>query len=332
MVQYSSIRHLIAVTSCKGGVGKSTVSLEVAFRLARRGHRVGLFDADVHGPSLATQLPDAQGGGGWSQLSHGGWAVKPREFDGVKLMSFGWFSRLWSSDGNEVRVSGPPGETMTKLLHTTEWGELDYLIVDSPPGTGDVPRALAKKVPLSGAIVVTTPSKLAVVDVVRGVRMLQRFRVPVLAVVENMSSFRCGCGEEHYPFGRGHLKEVLASIGQPLSATTLSAGDSDSDGGGGTGSSSSSSCPTFRLPIVAGGDGVGGGFGATTSESLGSLPDPLLAERLEALIGALEAHELSNRAQTAAAAAPISLPHKLEYHELPHWPTELGAAEYVASH
>ena len=175
----SSIGRLIAVTSCKGGVGKSTVSLELARRLAARGHRVGLFDADVHGPSLPAQLPQSVSEQR-VQTDASGYAVLPLQHGGLRLMSFGWFSRLWNvHEDDEIRI----GRSMLciQLLHTTEWGELDYLVIDSPPGTGEVPAALATRVPLTGALVVTTPSKLATADVVRGLRMLRRHAVPVLA-------------------------------------------------------------------------------------------------------------------------------------------------------
>lgn len=247
MAAYSSIGRLITVTSCKGGVGKSTVSLELARRLAARGHSVGLFDADLHGPSLPAQLPQLDQK---VELGADGYAVVPFECDGLRLMSFGWFSQLWCPPSQQIRVSA---KLATSLLHTTAWGDLDYLVVDSPPGTGEIPVALATRVPLHGAVVVTTPSALATADVVRGVRMLERFKVPVLAVVENMASFECaGCGELHHPFGRGHLDEVLASI-RPRAGHAAA--------------------PAFSLPIVA--DGVTG-----AGRLAGSLD--ALAESLEA--------------------------------------------------
>jgi len=170
----SAVGKIIAITSCKGGVGKSTVSLELAFRLAARGHAVGLFDADVHGPSLPSQLPPSVGRER-VRLGPGGWSVEPLSHAGVKLMSFGWLKRLWGGahDG-EVRTGSVPEEIANQLLQSTHWGALDYLVIDSPPGTGGVQKALYTKVPLAGAVVVTTPSPLATVDVVRGVHMLQR--------------------------------------------------------------------------------------------------------------------------------------------------------------
>jgi Mrp family chromosome partitioning ATPase len=180
MLPYASIaRGIIAVTSCKGGVGKSTLSLELAHRLANRGHRVGLFDADLHGPSLPAQAPQAleRTQRGRVEVSVDGRSVVPLSDEGIKLMSFGWLSRLWvnfragDQSAKEIRIVP---RLATQLLHTTQWGDLDYLIVDSPPGTGAIPVAIAKTVPLAGAVVVTTPSQLAVVDVIRGVKMLQR--------------------------------------------------------------------------------------------------------------------------------------------------------------
>ena len=288
---YGSIRRLIAVTSCKGGVGKSTVSANLAFRLAARGHRVGLFDADVQGPSLPTQLPGVQDTK--VRLGNRGWSVEPLIYEGVKLMSFGWFAASWGVENGEVRGSAAP--LATQLLHTTEWGELDYLIIDSPPGTGDVPKAIATRIPLHGAVVVTTPSSLAVVDVVRGVHMLTRLNVTIMAVVENMSSFRCpGCESEHYPFGRGHLDEVLGAIG-------------DEGGGGGA------SVASFRLPIVPAADDVDQ---AVISEASNMVP------HFEEIAAAIEG-------AAAVNDQAVSLPdkQKLAYHDMPHWPTILATNE-----
>ena len=330
----SSIGRLIAVTSCKGGVGKSTVSLELARRLAARGQRVGLFDADVHGPSLPTQLPLATEQR--VQTARSGYSVLPLEHDGLKLMSFGWFSQLWNlHKDDEIRIGRPM--LCVQLLQTTAWGELDYLVVDSPPGTGQVLTALTTRVPLTGALVVTTPSKLAAADVVRGVRMLRRHDVPVLALVENMASFSCGgCGAVHHPFGRGHLEALRRELPDGL--------------------------PCFSLPIVPDGDGDGHGDGTAVEDGNrvyadGAPPTPLSVAMAEVAacveratahtepvrLHAWRHHEPSRFAPrtmtTTSALAPnphlrsrphfeqVQLPHELRHHELPHWPTEMSIAE-----
>ena len=278
----SSIGRLIAVTSCKGGVGKSTVSLELARRLQARGHRVGVFDADVHGPSLPTQLPLANEQR--VQTDRSGYSVLPLEHDGLKLMSFGWFSQLWNvHKDDEIRIGRPM--LCVQLLQTTAWGELDYLVVDSPPGTGEVLTALATRVPLTGALVVTTPSKLAAADVVRGVRMLRRHDVPVVALVENMASFSCGgCGAVHHPFGRGHLEALRQELPDGL--------------------------PCFSLPIVPDGDGDGHGDGtaaadANSVDAGGESPTPL-SVAMEEVAACVE--------RATAHTAPVRL-HALRHHE-----------------
>lgn len=248
---------------------------------------MGLYDADVQGPSLPTQLPGVKDTK--IKLGNRGWSVEPLEYEGVKLMSFGWFSASWGVDDGEVRGNAAP--LATQLLHTTEWGELDYLIIDSPPGTGDVPRAIATRIPLHGALVVTTPSRLAVVDVVRGVRMLTRLKVPILAVIENMSSFKCdGCEREHYPFGTGLLDEVIGTI--------------DDDGGG--------SVASFRLPIVPADEGTDQGVISESSN---------MVSHFEALAAAVE--------DATDGAEAVNLPDKkkLDYHDMPHWPTIIATNE-----
>ena len=336
MHKYSTIGRIIAVTSCKGGVGKSTISVELARRLAVRGHRVGIFDADVYGPSLPTQLPASLSAQN-VQLAQDGHSVVPlvHEADGyaIKVMSFGWFARLWSPGvhtGGEVqdwRGSNPtPGVGMefgpdvrmlwiscratsrafarplpqlaTKLLHTTAWGELDYLVVDSPPGTGGVAQALVAKVPLWGAVVCTTPSKLAKSDVVRGLAMLQRLHVPVLAVVENMASFQCGsCSEVHFPFGRTHLRDVLESVGPAGRAV-----------------GSSDTVPTFSLPIVPDADDARPDVHAAAATALVAQFDAM-------------AESLERSSTTVATQTGVSLPHGLCSSERPHWPTEMANAQ-----
>ena len=288
-VSYGTIRRLIAVTSCKGGVGKSTVSVELAFRLAARGFKVGLFDADLHGPSLPTQLPVALGSKPVELLADG-WAVRPLEHAGVKLMSFGWFSRLWTAEGGEVRSGHAPGVLTNMLLHSTAWGPLDYLIVDSPPGTGEIPQALYTTVPLHGAVVVTTPSAMATADVVRGIRLLARFKVPILGIVENMASFQCGtCSEVHFPFGRGHITEVIASLGKAGEQTSV-----------------------FSLPIMP--------PNSSMEQSRNGLRPPLCLEKhFDQLIDVIELK--------TANSTVIELHKPLRFHERAHWPTVISMSE-----
>ena len=312
---FSSIGRIVAVTSCKGGVGKSTVSWQLANRLAARGHRVGLLDADVHGPSLPSQAITGDGKG--VAPCEDGWSMLPLAHAGLKLMSFGWLRSksgelIWGPEAEvDPRAAGTAGALAVQLLHTTAWGELDYLLIDTPPGTGEVPMALAARANLAGAICVTTPSKLAVADVVRGVAMLQRFEVPVLAVVENMASFRCcSCDELHFPFGRGHLESVLASIEAGGSAAVV---------------------PSFRLPIVpAGGEDNGRDVCGSSfvDDGIGDTSKALdngFSREFDALALALE----SNVA--LAGKPPVELP-QLAWHERPHWPNKLYFSSQKSSH
>lgn len=208
----AQIGRIIGVTSCKGGVGKSTVAFELARRLAGRGRRVGIFDADVHGPSLPTQV----GLNARASATSDGWRMAPIESNGMKLMSFGFIGELWDSEADiDPRGAGGAGELAVQLLHTTNWGALDDLIVDTPPGTGEIPRALAARAHYAGCIVVTTPSDLAVADVVRGVSMLRKFEVPILGVVENMATFTSDCGKVYRPFGAGSVAQVLKVVDDP---------------------------------------------------------------------------------------------------------------------
>jgi Mrp family chromosome partitioning ATPase len=291
---FGSVGRIIAVTSCKGGVGKSTVSFGIASQLASRGHRVGIYDADVNGPSLPTQVSICDTG---IQPAEDGWSMPPLvHHSGIKLMSFGWFRNesgapIWGPAAEvDPRGAGKPGDLAIQLLHTTTWGELDFLIVDTPPGTGEIPMAISARGHLAGAVVVTTPSKLAAADVVRGVSMLNRFEVPVVAVVENMSSFKCGkCGEEHFPFGHGHLDSVLSLVES-----------------GGT------KVPSFRLPIIATDD-------ASDSESL-------LASESEQLNSLAESLE-----NGSVGIKHVQLP-QLAWHERPNWPSKLYFCSRKSSH
>ena len=192
---------LIAVASCKGGVGKSTVAAALACELAGRGHRVGLLDTDIFGPSIPTLFDcrdlDLKAGPGNMLL--------PAQVGALKLMSFGF----WLGDAPAVMRGPMVTNYIQQLLHGVQWGELDYLFLDLPPGTGDIQLTITQAVQLNGAVVVTTPQPLALADVGKGILMFDKVSVPVLGVVENMSYFEAG-GERHAVFGSdgaGQLQE-----------------------------------------------------------------------------------------------------------------------------
>ncbi|KAH7436873.1 hypothetical protein KP509_05G039700 [Ceratopteris richardii] len=200
------VSNIIAVSSCKGGVGKSTVAVNLAYSLAGMGARVGIFDADVYGPSLPTMVsPELR----VLQMDAETKTIIPTEYLGVKLVSFG-FAGQGSAIMRGPMVSG----VINQLMTTTEWGELDYLVVDMPPGTGDIQLTLCQVVPLTAAVIVTTPQKLAFIDVAKGVRMFSKLKVPCIAVVENMCHFEAD-GKYYYPFGRGSGQEVVSKFGIP---------------------------------------------------------------------------------------------------------------------
>jgi ATP-binding protein involved in chromosome partitioning len=204
------VKHVIAVGAGKGGVGKSTVAVILAVGLQRRGLKVGLLDADVYGPSL----PKLTGTEGAEPLLDEAGRVVPPEFGGIKLISMG---HLLSPD-QAVIWRGPMAQKYVKeFLDRGDWGELDYLIVDLPPGTGDIPLTLAQSIPLTGAVVVCTPQELALLDVMKAVRMYQQLGVEPLGMVENMSYYVCPhCGAREYPFGQGGAERAAAKIGIPF--------------------------------------------------------------------------------------------------------------------
>ncbi|KAJ0031502.1 hypothetical protein Pint_13128 [Pistacia integerrima] len=196
-----NISSIVAVSSCKGGVGKSTVAVNLAYILAGMGARVGIFDADVYGPSLPTMVsPENR----LLEMNPEKRTIIPTEYMGVKLVSFGF-----AGQGRAIMRGPMVSGVINQLLTTTEWyvGELDYLVIDMPPGTGDIQLTLCQVllfhvVPLTAAVIVTTPQKLAFIDVAKGVRMFSKLKVPCVAVVENMCHFDAD-GKRYYPFGRG---------------------------------------------------------------------------------------------------------------------------------
>ena len=199
------ITNIIAVSSCKGGVGKSTVAVNLAYALKQAGATVGLFDADVYGPSLPTMLQTSD------ELTMDGNDISPLDINGVKCMSFGY--ALDQSDEGAVILRGPMvTKIISQFLCQTKWGHCDYLIIDMPPGTGDIQITLCQLLPLTAAVIVTTPQHISFVDVVKGVEMFDRLKVPIAGAVENMSYLKTG-NTTHYPFGKGAMKRLIAEFG-----------------------------------------------------------------------------------------------------------------------
>jgi ATP-binding protein involved in chromosome partitioning len=204
------VKNVVMVLSGKGGVGKSTTAVNLATAYARAGLAVGLLDADMYGPSIPTML-----GVNGRPTSSDGKHIDPLDRFGVKLMSLGF---LLEDDKTAVVWRGPMLHgALVQFVQDVAWGKLDVLVVDLPPGTGDVALTMAQKVPASGAIVVTTPQEVALADVYKSVSMCQKVHIPMLGVVENMSTFVCPhCQHESPLFGKGGGDKVAEFAGAPL--------------------------------------------------------------------------------------------------------------------
>lgn len=217
------ISNIIAVSSGKGGVGKSTVAVNLAVALAGYGARVGLLDTDVYGPNVPIMIGVNQ------EPSVRGQKLLPLEAHGVKVMSIGFLNR----GDKPVVWRGPMLHTAVRqFLYDVEWGEIDYLIVDMPPGTGDVQLSLAQLVPVQGAVLVTTPQEVAMADVRKAINMFEQVHIPILGIVENMSYFVCSnCDKRHEIFGSGGGQELAKRfntilLGQiPLAINVREGGD-----------------------------------------------------------------------------------------------------------
>ena len=217
---------MVAVASGKGGVGKSTVAVNLAVSLARLGHSVGLLDADIYGPSLPMMMGLSQR---QPRVGEGGKALLPFDQYEVKVMSLGFILDV----DTPVIWRGPMVmKALEQLLGDVEWGALDFMIIDLPPGTGDAQLTLTQKVPLSGAVIVTTPQDVALVDARKGLAMFRKVNVPVLGIIENMSSFVCPeCGAVTDIFKKGGGERTAKELGCaylgsiPLDPDIATAGD-----------------------------------------------------------------------------------------------------------
>ena len=206
----ANVKNVIAVASGKGGVGKSTTAANLALAWAAQGAKVGLLDADIYGPSQ----PLMMGISGAKPVSADGKHVAPLMAHGVAVMSIGFMI----DQEQPMAWRGPMvTQALTQLLGDTLWGELDYLVVDMPPGTGDIQLTLAQRVPVSGAVIVTTPQDIALLDARKGLKMFEKVEVRVLGVVENMSVHVCSqCGHTEYLFGNGGGARMAAQYGVQL--------------------------------------------------------------------------------------------------------------------
>lgn len=203
------VKNVVAVASGKGGVGKSTTTVNLALALAAEGASVGILDADIYGPSQ----PMMMGIAGHPESSDGQ-TMEPLENYGVQVMSIGF---LVDVDSPMIWRGPMATQALDQLLRQTNWRELDYLIVDMPPGTGDAQLTLAQQTPLSGAVIVSTPQDLALIDARKGLNMFRKVNVPVIGIVENMSYFVCTkCGERHEIFGHGGARDEAGKLGVPF--------------------------------------------------------------------------------------------------------------------
>ncbi len=203
-------KNVIAVAAGKGGVGKSTVATNLALALRRHGARVGLLDADVFGPSIPTMLGPPQSPAGTTPDQK----IIPANHYGLSVISVGFFV----NKGEAVVWRGPMvHRLLQQFLQDVQWGDLDYLICDLPPGTGDVQLSLSQLIPIAGSVMVTTPQEVSIIDVVKGISMFEKVEIPILGIVENMAYYTCpSCGHHDEIFSRGGGKRLAKEIGVDL--------------------------------------------------------------------------------------------------------------------
>ena len=203
------VRNVIAVASGKGGVGKSTTAVNLALALVADGAKVGLLDADIYGPSVPAML-----GLSGRPESPDNKSIEPLRAFGVEAMSIGL---LVDADAPMIWRGPMATSALTQLFNDTRWGDLDYLVVDLPPGTGDIHLTLAQRIPVAGAVVVTTPQEIATLDARKALKMFEKVKVPVLGIVENMAVHVCtNCGHAEHLFGEGGGERMAAQYGVPL--------------------------------------------------------------------------------------------------------------------
>lgn len=206
----SSVKNIIGVASGKGGVGKSTVSLNLALALAQSGAKVGLLDADIYGPSIPLMLGMQKA---FMEVDNN--KLQPAEMDGLKVVSFGFFAE----QAHQAAIYRGPiiSGILKQFLVDTNWSNLDYLIVDLPPGTGDIPLTLAQTIPITGILVVTTPQDVASNVATKAIGMFNKLNVPIIGVIENMSYFICPkCSDKHYIFGEGGARRISEQFSIPF--------------------------------------------------------------------------------------------------------------------
>lgn len=206
---HPGVRNVIAVGSGKGGVGKSTTAVNLALALQAEGAKVGILDADVYGPSIPTML-----GLSGKPESPDNKSIEPMRAFGVETMSIGF---LVDADTPMIWRGPMATSALTQLFNDTRWSDLDYLLIDLPPGTGDIQLTLAQKIPVAGAVIVTTPQDIATLDAKKALAMFQKVNVHVLGIVENMAVHVCSnCGHEEHLFGEGGGERMAAQYGVPL--------------------------------------------------------------------------------------------------------------------
>lgn len=204
------VKKVIAVGSGKGGVGKSTVTANLALSLANLGNKVGIIDADIYGPSMPMIFGMREGKPHATEAKK----IVPMESYGIKFISFG----LFINENDPVIWRGPMlGGVLNQFLFDVDWGELDYLLIDLPPGTGDIQLSMVQNTHVDGTVVISTPQDIALLDATKGLEMFKKLNIPVIGMVENMSSFICtDCGKEHHIFGNAGVEKASAKLGVNL--------------------------------------------------------------------------------------------------------------------